>query len=361
MLELIKENERKIDKFDINFYLNNKNYGIAAALKALDITNEIQKAYFKDVNDLKREDHILRLYALLQGLFVSVDSLYSLALTLTKSKSYININNNQALRQLKYIRNDVVGHPSNRVLNSDVLAYCILDDNSIDLNGFSYKIYTPDEIIEKNVDINIILEAYYKESNSLLDELYSIAKTDLNKTKLEFYISKVLDDYYLNLDYLKSLDDFIDEYKNIYKSAKREQHRIIWRYELINELKNWGKTEFEKEVVNYCIGVEIIKIYELIFGTKYMMENKKNIPVAIGSFYRFLNKNKDLYNLLDYLYDSSNPLFYKSLIKIRTLANKKGFKEASNYLDLIERAYNLKEDDLVYSLALPIKQYKRKK
>lgn len=361
MIELIKENEKKIDKFDIEFYLKNKNYGIAAALKALDITNEIQKAYFNKTDDLTKADNILRLYALLQGLFVSVDSLYSLALTLTKSKSYININNNMALRQLKYIRNDVVGHPSNRVLNSEVLAYCILDDNSIDINGFSYKIYTPDEIIEKNVDINIILEAYYKEANSLLDELYSIAKTDLNKTKLETYIKKAVDDYYLNLDYFKSLDDFIAEYKNIYKNAKREQHRIIWRYELINELKNCGTKDYEKEIINYCIGIEIIKIYELIFGTKYIIENKKNVPVSIGNFYRFLNKNKELYYMLDYLIDTSHPLFLKTILKIKTIAYKKGFKEAVNYLEMIEKAYNAKNYDIVYSLALPIKEYKRKK
>ncbi len=361
MIELVKENERKINKFNVDFYIKNKQYGLAAALKALDTTNEIQKAYFKKAENLEKEDYIMRLYALLQGLFVSVDSLYSLALTLTKSKSYININNNLTLRQLKYIRNDVVGHPSNRVLNSDVLAYCILDENSIDLDGFSYKIYTPDEIIEKNVDINVILEAYYKEANSFLDELYSIAKNDLNKSTLETYISKTLDDYYLGYDYQKSLDDFILEYKKIYKNAKREQHRIIWRYELINELKAYAKNSFEEEIVKYSIGIEIIKIYELIFGYPFKIENKEKLPSGIAYFYRFMNKNKDLYYLLDYLLDSSNPLFYKSIHRLKEETIKKGFKEASNYLDMIERAYNDMDYDVVYSLALPIKQYKRKK
>ena len=361
MIDLIKENERKISKFDFNFYLKNKNFSIAAAIKALDTTNEIQKAYFKNTENLEREDYILRLYALLQGLFVSIDSLYSLALTLTKSKSYININDNISLRQLKYIRNDVVGHPSNRVLNSDVLAYCILDDESIDLNGFSYRIYTPDEVIEKNVDINTILEAYYKEANSLLDELYSIAKNDLSKSKLETYISKVVDDYYLGYDYISSLEDFINEYKMIYKNAKREQHRIIWRYELIKSLTDYGKNDFEKDISCYCIGIEIIKIYELIFGIPCKIDNKKSLPDGIAFFYRFINKNKDLSSMLDYLVDTSNPLFSKTINKLKNYAAKKGFKAASNYLDMIERAYNDSNYDITYALCLPIKQYKRKK
>lgn len=361
MIDLVKDNERKINKFNVDFYIKNKQYGLAAALKALDTTNEIQKAYFKNTENLEKEDYLMRLYALLQSLFVSVDSLYSLALTLTKSKSYININDNLTLRQLKYIRNDVVGHPSNRVLNSDVLAYCILDENSIDINGFSYKIYTQDEIIEKNVDINVILEAYYKESNSFLDELYSIAKNDLNKSKLEVYITKVLDDYYLKNDYKKSLEDFIFEYKKLYKNAKRQHHRIVWRYELIQELEKYYKNSFEEEIVRYSIGIEIIKIYELIFGYSFKIENKEKLPQGIAYFYRFMNKNKDLYYLLDYLLDSSNPLFGKSIHKLYEETIKKGFKEASNYLNMIERAYNEKNYDIVYSLALPIKQYKRKK
>ena len=361
MIEIIKENERKIDKFDVDFYLKNKNYSLVAALKALDTTNEIQKAYFKNTENLEKEEYIMRLYALLQGLFVSVDSLYSLALNLTKSKSYININNNPSLRQLRYIRNDVVGHPSNRVLNSDVLAYCILDNDSITLDSFSYRIYTPDEIIERKVDINEILEAYYYEANSLLDELYRVAKNDLNKSKLEIYISNAIDDYILNRDYSNSLNEFIDEYKKIYKNAKGEQHRAIWRYDIINELNEFPQNDFEKEVIDYCVGVELAKIYVLIKGANYSVTIRKKLPDGIAYFYRFMNKNKDLYYLLDYVVDSSNPLFLKSIIKLRDTANKKGFKSAGNYLDMISRAYNSDKLDIAYGLALPINEYKRKK
>ena len=94
MDKLALKNEKLIEEFDVKYYLDNKNYPVASALSALETTNEIQKSYFKRVNNLDLSDNVLRLYALLQGLFVSIDSLYALAYSLTKSKSFININLN---------------------------------------------------------------------------------------------------------------------------------------------------------------------------------------------------------------------------------------------------------------------------
>ena len=358
---LIKENERKIEKFDLKFYLEQKNFAVASAISALETTNEIQKSYFKDTSNLELSDYVMRLYALLQGLFVSIDSLYALSLSLTKSKNFININNNKDLRQLKYIRNDVVGHPSNRVLNSDVLAYCILDNSSITLDKFSYRIYTKDEVSIKEVNILEILSSYYKEANSLLDELYKISSSDKNRTKLESLISLVLDDYFLDREYLKSFEQFIDEYKMLYPSSKKEQHRILWRHDLIEKL-NSHKTnnEEEKNTINYCIGLELIKIYELVYKNKYKVDTIKRTPMYISSFYRFLNKNKTLYSYLDYLSDSDHPLFLSSLKSLRALAANKKIIGAVNYLDMILKAYSSSDMDLVYALALPIKEYKKK-
>ena len=99
MKTIIKLNEEKIEKFDINYYIENKNFQMASALSALNVTNEIQKSYIKEENNLSIGDNALRLYALLQGLFVSIDSLYAIAYALTKSKRFININNNPDLRK----------------------------------------------------------------------------------------------------------------------------------------------------------------------------------------------------------------------------------------------------------------------
>lgn len=361
MKNLIKENERKIERFDLNFYLEQKNYAVASAISALETTNEIQKSYFKNDNNLEQSDYIMRLYALLQGLFVSVDSLYALSLSLTKSKNFININNNKDLRQLKYIRNDVVGHPSNRVLNSDVLAYCILDNSSIKLDSFSYKIYSKDEVASKEVNVLEILSSYYKEANALLDELYKISASDKNRTRLESLIALTLDDYFLDREYLKTFGQFILEYKKLYPTSKKGQHRILWRYDLIEKLSSYNiQNEEEKATIHYCIGLELIKIYELVFKNKYKVETVKKTPLYISSFYRFLNKNKDLYGYLDYLSDSDHPLFLSSIKTLKAEAEKKRVVGAINYLDMILKAYDANSLDFVYALALPIKEYKKK-
>ncbi|MBE6137325.1 MAG: hypothetical protein E7176_02895 [Erysipelotrichaceae bacterium] len=363
MDKIIKENERRIERFDSKYYLSIKNYSMAAAISALETTNEIQKSYFKWANEKHSVgDNILRLYALLQGLFVSVDSLYSLALSLTKSKSFININNNKDLRQLRYIRNDVVGHPSNRVFDSDTLAYCILDNESITPQTFSYDIYTKDDVIKKEINVIDILKSYYQEANSLLDELYKLAANDKNKTSLEAYISVVVDDYYMNRDYLASFDNFIKEYKKLYPNSKKEQHRVLWRKDLIDKLVNYkAATMEEKNVIFYCIGLELIKIYELVYKSKYKVETFKQTPMYISSLYRFLNKNKSMYSYLDYLDNSNHPLFITSIKALKKEATIKRVNGAVSYLDMILKQYEKNEHDMVYALVLPIKEYKRKK
>lgn len=362
MENLIKENEKRIEKFDVDFYLSNKKYSIAAALSALETTNEIPKSFFiKEQRKLEVSDYVMRLYALLQGLFVSIDSLYALALSLTKSKSFININNNKDLRQLKYIRNDVVGHPANRVLDNDEIAFCILDNDSISLDSFSYKIYTKDSIINKEVNINDILVSYYNETNALLDELYKLANKEKNKTVLQELISNTLDAFFKDENYINKFNKFILEYKELYPKSKKEQHRILWRFDLIERLNNINtKDENEALVIKHCVGLELVKIYELVYGSKYKVDLMTRIPDYISLFYRFLNKNKSLYPYLTYLEDTDHPLFLSSLAKLKDEALNKRIYEVVNYLNMIIRAYDSNDLELVYALALPIKEYKKK-
>ncbi len=361
MDNMIKENEKRIERFDAKFYLENKNYAIASALYALETTNEIQKSFFKKEENMTQADYTLKLYALLQGLFVSIDSLYALALCLTKSKSFININANKDLRELKYIRNDVVGHPANRILHSETIAYCILDTSSITQDGFSYRIYTKDSVQKKDISILTLLTAYYQEANALLDELYHIALSNKNKSVLEIQITNVLDAYYLDDDYMNKLELFIQTYRKLYPTSKRGQHRIIWRYEIILKLQTYQNQDKEKmQVVYYCIGSELSKMYELIFQTKYNVKLLKKIPSYIVSFYRFMNKNKDLYSCLSYMKSMDHPYFLSYLNQIYERVKKNNIKQAQKYLDMIKEAYAQNEMDLVYALALPIKEYKRK-
>ncbi|MGM9969621.1 MAG: hypothetical protein ACI35S_04400 [Anaeroplasma sp.] len=361
MLNVIELNDKKIEKFNISSYLEKNNYQMSSALAALHTTNKIRIAFIKPEDGLDSSDYTLRLYALLQSLFVSIDSLYAIAYALTNSKSFININSNPDLRALKYIRNDVVGHPSNRVLSSDELAYCILDDKKISKEFFVYYIFTKEGKEEKKIYINDILKSYYLEANNLLDELYDIANANQNKTLIQEMILEVLKRFYEGSNYKIAFEKFIDEYKRQYPDSSKSQHRILWRYDLIKKLQNYKCHNNDvKEVVNHCIGLELTKIYELIYSYKFEMSINKRIPKLISSLYRMLNKNRELVAYLDYIKDSDHPLYKKVIIKLYDEAVIKKYSGASLYLKLILNAYNDNDLDLVYALALPIKEYKKK-
>ena len=356
--EIISLNDKLIKKFNLDYYFSNKKYDVAAAIKALDNSNMIQKSYLKLTNNLTLEDHILKLYALLQSLFVAIDSLYALTYGIVKSKSFININNNKKLRELKYIRNDVVGHPSNRLIKDSIIAYAILDESSITDEGFLYKIYTEDEIIVKDVVIADLINSYYEESNYLLNELFKMSNNIIEQDSLKTKIINTLDALVKGKEYLDLLNDFILEYKEKYK-ADNNHNRIIWRYNLILKLNELSDLDNKNnEVIKYAIRLELIKIYEQILSVKYKEEYNFRLPDYIGNTYRFINKNKYLANYINYLINVENPLFINTIKLFRQEAynqNNKIYK----YFDLIIKYYN-QDSEIAYALCLPIKNYRVK-
>lgn len=362
MLEdLILENEKKIETFDIAFYKQNKNYSVVAALAALETTNEIQKSYY-ELEDTTIRFNVLKLYALLQSLFVSVDSLYALAYSLTKSKSFININKNPNLRELKFIRNDVVGHPANRMMNSTTLAYCILDIDSVCKESFSYSVFTGLGIEQKRVELSGLIQSYYEECNTLLDVLYKVAKNEKISSVFFHMIVEVLNLYDLNGDYTSKLSELKQLYLKEYPTATSSQHRLLWRLELVDNLLEFeSKDEDIADLVEYSIGLELIKMYQLITGKVYTMSLGRRKPYLVSSFYRFLKNNKGSISHLDKINDIKHPLLKSSLYELIRLANRKEAKGPQKYLNLLKELYEKEEDALFYALALPIREYKKGK
>lgn len=361
MRNLISENDKLIKKFNFDYYFSRKNYQMASAIKALSVTNDIQEAYYKKEDYLDNKDLVLRLYALLQALFVSIDSLYALSNVIAGGKSIINLNNNQVLRNLKYIRNEVVGHPSSKLFGYSKPAYCILDTDSVTKESFKYGVYTYENEKIKEINIDELLSAYYHEANNLLAELYQVSIKHNEQSLLKEYIKKVLDDYYRSGHYLKSMDRFIDKYKEMYPSSKREQHRIIWRYELILKIIAIDNDNKDmQELIFYCIGLELNKIYKLIYGCDYNHKADFELPQTVISLYRFLNRNPEYVPYVECLKDSEHPLYYESLKFIYEGASLKKMEKARDYLGFLLALYKGGENDLLYALGLPIAEYRKK-
>ncbi len=307
---LILENENKIETFDISYYEAQRNHPVMAAISALETTNEIQKCYF-DLEDSSLDFNALKLYALLQSLFVSVDSLYALSISLTKSKNLININRNPVLRELKYIRNDVVGHPANRMFNSTTLAYCILDIESINKYEFSYNIFSGQGIERKKINLTELVENYYIECNSFLEELHRVEVKERQTSNFSKLSLEALNLFDMRGDY-------------------------------------------------YAIGLEIIKIYQSFSGKEYSVFLGRRKPSLISEFYRFLKKNKKSLPLIDKINDIKQPLLKDSLNQLFQLAKEKNAHGVIKYLNFLKTLYDNKEATLLYAFALPLKDYKNK-
>ena len=353
LVKLVEENEYLIEKFNIKAYFNNKDYAVVGALTALEITNEVQKCYSDNLNKEKViSEKLMTLYGLLQSLFVSIDGLYELAYLISGSKKFININQNKELRNLKHIRNDVVGHPANRNTRSRETAYCILDKNSLTNSKFTYFICKKSEIETRNVEILPLIAAYYVETNSLLKSLLNISNLNLGNEHLIVLITNMLKKFpYQNL--LFDLDKLYNEYLTKYKE-KDIRNRFVWRYELIKKIYNFNKFTIDLDLKEDVIYLQLAKLYNIISAKTL---NKTSHGNVIKLFYRFLRKNLDLYNERIYLCDISHPYFNETLNKF--IKRAKNNKNAQYYLKTLAELAAINESDLVYAYALPIKNFKK--
>jgi len=365
MKEFISLNRKKIAKFDLDYQLTHKKYDIASAIAAIETTNLVSDSYFQNEANLSKGDHVLRLYALLQALFVSIDSLYAMSYIITQSKNFININSNPKLRRLKYIRNDVVGHPSRRTIkirNEKGNTFCILDSDSITKEKFTYTIYSQDDSFEKEtVDIYDLVESYYKEANAFLDVLYNVQSEYNQSSVLKASIADVIDRYYKTGHFRDELYKFIDRYKMQYQESKRENNRIVWRYELVLKLMDVSNDNLDiMEVIKYSIGIELNKMYKMLWGKDYNHREDFNLPKMVLSAYRFFNRNPEYISYIKHLKDSDDPLFFRSLKTVYEGASVKKMQSLMDYLGFIITLYYGQQWDLVYAITLPILEYKKK-
>ncbi len=353
ILKLVEDNEFLIEKFNIKAYINNGNLAVVGALTALEITNEVQK-YYSITLDREKEvsEKLMTLYGLLQSLFVSIDALYELSYLLSGSKKFININQNEDLRILKHIRNDVVGHPANRNTRYKENAYCLLDKNTITNTNFTYFIYKKSEVEEKKVELIPLIEAYYGETNSLLKSLLNISNYALGNSHLILLIQNIVKKYpYTN--YLSDLNKLYLEYLEKYKN-KDIKNRFVWRYELINKIEEFNKINIVDDLKQDVIFLQLTKLYNIISAKVYSFNSHGNI---IKSLYRFMRKNLDLYNDRIYLCDMSHPYFKETLNIF--ISRAKDNERVIYYFKLLEELFNLGESNLVYAYALPLKNFKK--
>lgn len=351
-LNQVLKNEELIESFDVKAYKEKKNYAVYGALAALEVTNEVQKCYFEEGATEDKSKLLMNLYGLLQSLFVSIDALYQLSYKITNSKKFININMDPNLRELKHIRNDVVGHPANRNTRYNYNAYCILDKNSLTKDSFSYHIYSDFNVKEKKVNLLNIVNAYYTETNKIL-------KTLLNATDKENLHVLVLAEEALKLFpkpiYLEKLENLYKEYLDRYPNAERKQHRFIWRYDLIKQLLDYDVSYSDMliELKEDVIYLELQKIYTLITDKSNYYSFNHKYGLLYKALNRFFIKNSDLNNYKKYLLDFSSPYFNDIFNEVKNRVRVTDHLYV--YVKLVEKLIEENNSDLIYAFMLVIK------
>ncbi|MGL4949522.1 MAG: hypothetical protein ACRC5M_03995 [Anaeroplasmataceae bacterium] len=350
--QLVKDFESLLDKKNPNFYL------LVSSLASLDNNNEIQLEYLNKLNQkLNVGENLSQLFAVLQGLFVAIDSLYSLSYSVSNSKNFININQNQQLRELKYVRNDVVGHPTNRVYEDSKIGCCLLRKEDIQNGKFRYYVYFNNSVSSKDINCNDLIDAFYAESNKLLESLLKYDNKITSNVLLSM-INDILKEYQKGLDIKESLDKLKIEYKKTYTNNS-DRHRFIWRIDLIKRLNDiYYDDECDNDFLDYATEYQIEKLFDAL-NLETNFTPKTKLPKYISAIYRMFNNNDHIIDSIKYLIDPTHPLFLSSFNELFSYAKSKSITYAIKYLELIDKYYKKKDYEIVYCFTIVLKKYNK--
>ncbi len=341
-----------------------KNPQYKASINALELNNDIM-AYFEKTKDgdALTGECLSRVYALLQTLFVSIDALYSLNMILTNKKNNININQNRQLRELKYIRNDVVGHPVNRVFDNDLVGYCILKKNDISKKSFKYYIYYDENIKKREVIISSLVDSYYDEANKFLARLidYKEDNNDELLQKIKRAAIRLSADEEIKEEVLQLRSLYISKYP----TRTKTDVRFMWRIENIMKLRSYiAQADKEvKEILNYATGYQLTKLSELLLSEdknseKLIVPNKVREPKGLAQIDKIVSSDKKLEEALENIHDMTHPLFNASLDKLMAACSK-DTPYALKYLTQIQKYKDAGESSVVYCLGIACKNHNK--
>ena len=303
--------------------------------------NTIEKNYSKD-------EACLRLYGLLQALFVSIDSIYTLSVSLTNSKNFVRINDNKILRELKYIRNDVVGHPTNRIVSHNVV-YCILNPSDITKYSFKYHIYFDIEDKIREVSFLDVIYNYYSEAYKLLESLYNYQEVHATRNlsdDIKYMVDKFQNGENVNI--------LFREFKsNCEKIYSKTDSRIRKKIELLQKLNKLPHNQLN----NFTYQYHLVKLYydfSTIEHTEYKKIKITNIPIELKQLRRLFKKGR-YDSLLDILKNHNNPSFNESLNKIISISKKENLTMARLYFEEIRKRISKNMYDEAYALEAILK------
>lgn len=330
-----------------------KNMGIVSVHTLLNINYIIEEYLNNYQNKNSNGKKMILVFGLLQGLFAAIDSLYSIGKALDVNKVLINLNQNKVLKEIKRIRNDVVGHPSYRYYNNNSIGYCLMDVDHITSSNIVYQCYSneDDELHNYKTEVNMVevIDNYYKECNQIIENTLRFIeiKKSLPDINLLSEVVILFKKYQKNIKNTDSLKKVKEVYIKLMSLQPDSNDRIIWR---INNILYMFKLD-DNEFINHFINLEIKKLYDLLFVLERQINsNTKHTKLYFyGSdvlnklkrkLIKFEKYNKDIYTDID------NQLFHKLIEDLINIT--KTDKKYENFSDWLNIIYKKNDEILLY-------------
>ncbi len=351
-LDLLKSYVELLDKDEQNSY----GYRAKAAYDMLGHIDMMIKAYQSDTVHNQGEV-LLDVFGLLQGFFVGIDSLYDLAIGLTHYKYHININQNKVLHQLKYVRNDIVGHPTNRTYDKGAIGFSVLKPAKLTKQNMTYEtfIYHRNRLEKRmqTVVFEDMIAEYQNEKDQLISDIYKFVSKPPKDGEM---VNDLLDLYdTLNLDLANKIkNDFMQKYGLDEKS----KHRFLWRLDLVKTLINWHDQDDDIDsFIIYMAQLQVEKLYDMICDMQDVRgkEIYTDLPEILIDFYKFIRKHEvKAYPLLMNLHDFDHPTHHQDFEKLLEL------KPKGDTLKLLLFLQGQKSEQKVYLIGSTLKNYRVK-
>ncbi|MDR2822857.1 MAG: hypothetical protein LBV58_04925 [Acholeplasmatales bacterium] len=323
--------ENNIKKIINKIPNNQKKEKGLVSFKVIQEIDKIILEYKENINDSR--DRLLSIFGLFQSLFVGIDAMYDLSYVF-KDKNFININRNKTLRDLKFIRNDIVGHPTNRVYEDNSIGFCSLNLEKTTKKNIFYTLITfqNQNVLreEKEFDILNIINEYMREKNLFISELANISNLSKN-SNIKSLLYQFSNDR--NLINLEKLTEAITKNYNLIHN-----NRYLWRCNLIKKLLQFDFESFSTSNVNYFINFQISKLFRMIFNdnifTFQIPENINHIKSEL-----IIDENTKRIIL-----DITHPLFHKTILSISSNIKT---EESKNFFSTI---LNIKDEEVLFSV-----------
>ncbi len=339
-------------KTDQNYYKS------ITAINILEKTPDLLTA-FENYQTNTQGEALLLIFGLLQNLFVSIDALYDLCRAQMHYKYSINVNQNETLRKLKHIRNDIVGHPTHRTYQQGGIGFSIIDFSKTTKTDIYYQTYIFKKSEKKeqqnHIQTNILINEYLIETQKIISEIKHHLSNPKQNKQLAIRCYQLYEHVLkkeLNVSLLTDIKTMFVKLKNIQDNSL---NRFLWRIKLLNKLFTWQENTQEfSRLIETITEFQTIKLYQMACE----INDIKAQPIKLrkndllDAFVAFKNKSPQVSKYLNSLHDQSHLYFKSDLEELILIAKKE-----TQVLNLLKFLASQEDSDKIFLIGSIIQRY----